>query len=299
MLLDNAREHGVEVHEGARVTDVLFDGDRACGVIVQLDDGSSHTVHADVVVDASGQSSMLMDRMGLREWDPQLKKAALWTYFKGAYRDTGKDEGATLVCQIAGKNGWFWYIPQHNDVISVGVVAAYDYLFKNRGNDFAAIYAEEVARCPGVKDRIAIGTQCDIFRAAKEYSYRATRCAGNGWVLVGDAFGFLDPLYSSGVLLALKSGQLAADAIVDGLASGDTSGAQLGRWHDDFVRGMDRMRRLVIEFYEGFSFGHFVKRYPHKKGDVTDLLIGDLFKESLDEVFVLIDGMKAERAAAM
>jgi flavin-dependent dehydrogenase len=113
-------------------------------------------------------------------------------------------------------------------------------------------------------------------------------------VLVGDAFGFLDPLYSSGVLLALKSGQLAADAIVEGLASGDTTGAQLGKWEPEFVRGMDRMRRLVCEYYEGFSFGRFVKRHPQFKAHLTDLLIGDLWKDSLDEVFVLIDAMKAE-----
>ena len=74
-------------------------------------------------------------------------------------------------------------------------------------------------------------------------------------MLVGDAFGFLDPLYSSGVLLALRSGEMAADAIVEGLAKGDTSRAQLGKWERDFVRGMDRMRRLVCEYYDGFSFG--------------------------------------------
>ena len=132
------------------------------------------------------------------------------------------------------------------------------------------------------------------FYAAKEYSYRSRQAAGDGWVLVGDAFGFLDPLYSSGVLLALKSGQLAADAIVEGLAAGDTSAAQLGKWEAGFVRGMDRMRRLVCEYYDGFSFGGFVKRHPEYKGHLTDLLIGDLFKDSLDEVFVLIDAMKSE-----
>ena len=69
------------------------------------------------------KSTIIMDRFNLREWDPVLKKAALWTYWEGAYRDTGRDEGATLVIQVEGKNGWFWYIPQHDNVISVGVVA--------------------------------------------------------------------------------------------------------------------------------------------------------------------------------
>src|SRR6185295_17770391 len=89
----------------------------------------------------------------------------------------------------------------------------------------------------------------------------------------------------SGVLLALKSGELAADAIADGLARGDVSAAQLGKWGDLFNKGVDRMRRLVCEYYDGFSFGKFVKNYPHLKNTVTDLLIGDLFTDRVDEVW--------------
>jgi len=298
MLLDNAREYGVDVYEGVHVLDVLFDGPRAVGVKVAAEDGSTHEVRAQVVVDASGQGTMISSRLGLREWDPILKKAALWTYWKGAYRDAGRDEGATSVLQTQGKTGWFWYIPLHNNVVSVGVVAGVDYLFKNRdGKDHEAIYFEEVDRCPEVKRRIAVGTRCDDFHVLKEYSYHSKRAAGDGWVLIGDAFGFLDPLYSSGVLLALKSGQLAADAIAEGLAKGDTSAAQLGKWSPEFKQGMDRMRRMVLEYYEGFSFGRFVKQHPDHKGPLTDLLIGDLFKDRFfDETFRLIDEMKTEPA---
>jgi flavin-dependent dehydrogenase len=295
MLLDNAAEHGVHVHQGARVVDVLFEGSRAVGVRVQ-DDSGERTVRADVVVDASGQSSMIMDRFGLREWDPVLKKAALWTYWQGAQRDTGKDEGATLVIQTKDKKGWFWYIPQHDGDISVGVVADHDYLFKDRGDkDLETIYFEEVDRCPGVKPRIANATRSDIFRAAKEYTYRSTQAAGDGWVLVGDAFGFLDPLYSSGVLLALTSGSMAADAIDEGLAKGDTSEKQLRKWEPMFTGGMDRMRRLVCAYYDGFSFGRFVKKYPHLKDRVTDVLIGDVFDDKVDVLWPLMDEMRADR----
>jgi flavin-dependent dehydrogenase len=297
MLLDNAREHGVRVHEGARVLDVIFEGTRAVGVRVQ-DESGEREVRCPVVVDASGQGSMIMTRRGLREWDPILRKGALWTYWKGAVRDTGRDEGATLVIQTQGKKGWFWYIPQHDDVVSVGVVAAYDYLFKGRENkDYETIYFEEVARCPGLQPRIANATRCDIFRAQKEYSYRSKQAAGDGWVLVGDAFGFLDPLYSSGVLLALTSGAMAADAIAEGLAKGDTSETQLRKWEPAFTAGMDRMRRLVCEFYDGFSFGRFVKQYPHLKDRVTDVLIGDLFKDDVDVLWPLIDQMRTEKEA--
>jgi flavin-dependent dehydrogenase len=298
LMLNNAREHGVNVHEGARVLEVLFEGQRAVGVRVKTADGTEHEVRAPVVVDASGQSSMLMDRLGLREWDPDLKKAAVWTYWKGAYRDTGRDEGATMVIQTEGKTGWFWYIPLHDDIISVGVVAGYDYLFQNRATkDLEAIYFEEVARAPGVQPRIKNATRCDIFRAQKEYSYRATKAAGDGWVLVGDAFGFLDPLYSSGVLLALTSGSMAADAIVEGLEKGDTSAAQLGKWEGPFGKGMDRMRRLVVEFYEGFSFGRFVRKHPDLKDRVTDVLIGDVFTDDVDVLWPLMDELRAEVAA--
>jgi flavin-dependent dehydrogenase len=291
MMLKNAEEQGVVVHEGVRVLDVLFEGDRAVGVLIADEAGRSKEVRADVVVDASGQSSMLINKFKLRVADPQLNKGALWTYFKGAYRDQGKDEGATIVLSLQDKQGWFWYIPMHDDIISVGVVADFDYLFKGRANH-ETTYAEEMEKCFAVKERVSTGIQVGTVKATKDYTYRASQAAGNGWVLVGDAFGFLDPLYSSGVLLALKSGELAADAIVEGLQKGDLSRAQIGKWESGYVEGMDRMRRLVCEYYDGFNFGDFVRRFPHHRGNITDLLIGDLFKDELDQVFDDIDSTK-------
>jgi flavin-dependent dehydrogenase len=297
MMLENAAEHGVAVHQGARVLEVLFEGERAVGVKVADSGGGEREVRAKVVVDTSGQSSMIVNRFQLRVPDPKLNKGAVWTYFEGAYRDSGRDEGATLVLQVKDKQGWFWYIPLHNNIVSVGVVGGFDYLFKNRG-DHATIYNEELDRCPTVKQRVSIGRRASRYFATKDYTYRSSRAAGDGWVLAGDAFGFLDPLYSSGVLLALKSGELAADAIAEGLATGDMSAAQLGKWAPGFTKGMDRMRRLVVEYYDGFSFGRFVRRYPHLKGLLTDLLIGDLFKDELDEVIEPMNTMRSEMAVA-
>jgi flavin-dependent dehydrogenase len=284
MMLENAREHGASAHEGVRVVDVLFENDRAVGVKIRNDDGSFREVRAKVIVDASGQAGLIQNRLRLRVWDPVLNKGAIWTYWEGAYRDTGRDEGATMVLQTANKNGWFWYIPLHNNIVSVGVVAPFDYLFKNRVS-YEQTYQEEVARCAAVKQRVASGKRVTGYFATKDYSYRATKVAGDGWVMIGDAWGFLDPLYSSGVLLALRSGELAADAIVEGLAKGDTSAAQLGKWGPEFNKGVDRMRRLVCEYYDGFSFGQFVRTYPDLQGTVTDILIGDLFTDRVDKVW--------------
>src|SRR4029078_973851 len=97
MMLDNAREHGVVAHEGVRVVDVLFEGDQAVGVTIQEDGGKRRDVRAKVVVDASRQNALLQNRFRLRVWDPLLNKGAIWTYFQGAYRDQGRDEGATMV----------------------------------------------------------------------------------------------------------------------------------------------------------------------------------------------------------
>lgn len=297
MLLDNAREHGVTVHEGARVLDVLTVGDRVVGVKVQLEGEEEKEVRSQIVVDASGQSSIVMDRMDLREWDPVLKKAAIWTYWKGAKREPGIDAGGTIVIQTEGKKGWFWYIPLHDDIVSVGVVAAYDYLFKNRSTkDIEKIYMEEVARCPGVQPRIADSVRSAEYRVQKEYSYRAKKVAGDGWVLVGDAFGFLDPLYSSGVMLALTSASLAADSIADALDVNDPSELRLRSWEAGYIKAMDRMRNLVCAFYDGLNFGRLVRKYPEKKNLITDVLVGNLFSDEVDQLWPLIEELMKEDA---
>lgn len=293
MMLNNAREQGVHAFEGVRVLEVLFEEGRAVGVRVQEGESPAKEVRARVVVDASGQTALLQNRLKLRVWDPLLNKGAVWTYWEGAYRDTGKDEGATLVLQTTTKNGWFWYIPLHGNRISVGVVAPFDYLFKGRGSH-EQIYHEEVDRCPTVKERIAQARRMTGYFATKDYSYRSKQVAGDGWVLIGDAFGFLDPLYSSGVLLALKSGELAADAIVEGLKRDDLSAAQLGQWGPEFCQGVDRMRRLVCEYYDGFSFGQFVRTFPLLKNTVTDVLIGDLFTQRVDEIWQPMESLYPE-----
>ncbi len=192
MLFNHARKLGVDATQNARVMNVLFEGDRAVGVKVRVGDLPEQEYRAKVVVDACGQSSLIIDRLNLREWDADLKKAAVWNYFKGAKREPGLDAGGTIVIQTEGKKGWFWYIPLHDDIVSVGVVAGFDYLFKDRASrDLETIFWEEVNRCPGVKPRLEGSVPVEDYRAQKEYSYASKQLAGNGWVLIGDAAGFL------------------------------------------------------------------------------------------------------------
>ena len=296
MLLDNASDLGVDVCYGCRVLDAIFEGTRCVGVKVQNPDGSIEEVRAKVVVDASGQSLVIGNRLKIKETDPLLKKASVWAYYEGASREAGLDEGATLVLQTEGKKGWFWYIPLHNNIVSVGVVSSIEDMFADKLSH-EEIFNRELDRCPAAKRRVAAGKRVGGFMSTKDFSYRCSQVAGDGWVLVGDAFGFLDPIYSSGVFLALKSGEMAADAIAEAILKNDLSANQLGTWGPKFVQGMDRMKRLVYAFYEGFSFGAFIRQNPDMKRHVIDLLVGDVFKDSVDAVVNPMDLMREEMRA--
>jgi len=287
LLIDHAAEQGAVVHQGVLVKQVLFEGDRAVGVEVQMQDGTREKFFAKVVVDATGQMAMLSNKFRWRVRDPKLKKAVLYSYFKGAHREPDLNGGATLVLRTeAGSGGWFWYIPLENDITSVGIVADPDYLLKGRGQDLAKIFNEEIEKCGPCRRRVEGGTRVDKIYSILDYSYRSKHNAGNGFIIIGDAYGFLDPIYSSGVLLALKMAELAADAIHDAFNHDDFSAARLGQYQTKLDRGIESMRKLVYAFYnDGFSFAGFLRKYPDERVHIINLLIGDVFKEGVDSVY--------------
>ncbi|HEY6659642.1 MAG TPA: NAD(P)/FAD-dependent oxidoreductase, partial [Pyrinomonadaceae bacterium] len=287
MLINHAAEQGAVVHQGVLVKQVLFEGDQAVGVEVQMQDGTREKFFANVVVDATGQAAMLSNKFRWRVRDPKLKKAVLYSYFKDAHREPDLNGGATLVLRTEpGSGGWFWYIPLENDITSVGIVADPEYLLKNRGQDLAKILHEEIEKCEAVRRRVEGSTRVDKIYSILDYSYRSKQNAGNGFILIGDAYGFLDPIYSSGVLLALKMAELAADAIHDAFNHNDFSAARLGQYQAKLDRGIESMRKLVYAFYnDGFSFSGFLRKYPDERVHIINLLIGDVFKEGVDSVY--------------
>ena len=300
MLFDNAAEKGADCRDGVRVLDVLFaDGpngaQKATGVKVQSPDGQPQQIDSQVVIDATGQQSLIATRLGIRRENPRLRKSAIWTYFHGVRRDPGVDQGATIILNTQGKHSWFWYIPLADDVTSLGVVGDTDYLLRGRGTA-AEIFDEELAKCPALLQRMTNARRADEdTHVAREFSYRAEQPAGDGWVLTGDALGFVDPIYSSGVFLALKSGELAADSVVEGLRSGDVSAKQLGRWAAEFDQGVELIRKLVAAFYtRDFSFGQFTKTHPQHVGNLVDLLIGRIFYPEAGNIFEDMDPVLSE-----
>ena len=291
MLLENAQEKGAEVRRGVSVHEVLFDGERAVGVRARLADGGVENLSAKVVVDSTGQSTLISRKLKINATEPQLKKASIFTHFEGGFRDEGIDEGATLILHTERKDSWFWSIPLPYNRVSVGVVGDLDYLLQDRrGLDgtlsHQAIFDEELAKCPALQQRLADADQLFPVKVTKDFSYRANRIAGDGWVLVGDAFGFLDPVYSSGLFLALKSGEMAADTINEALEKEDFSAEQLGSFGPDFVAGMESIRKLVYAFYtKDFSFARFLKRFPECQQGIVDILSGNVYRKDVTGIF--------------
>ena len=296
MLFDRAGELGADCLESTRLTEVKFNEDQSvAGVIIRDANGKSHEISCRVLVDGTGQQAFLANKLGLKDVNPDLKKAAIWTYYKNAVRGDGDHEGATIIMNTESKESWFWFIPLSRGITSIGCVADVDYLLKGRGKP-EQVFLEELKICPGLTPRLKDAIRLGDIRTAKEFSYTTTQHAGDGWILVGDAYGFIDPVYSSGVYFALEMGIRAGDAVVEGLASGDVSAKQLGKWCDSFDEGSQWLRKLVHAFYtKEFSIGRFMKEHPEHRGGVTNLLIGRIFHEGAGELF---DDMEASIARA-
>ncbi|MBP7949729.1 MAG: tryptophan 7-halogenase [Verrucomicrobiales bacterium] len=278
MMLDHARENGVEVHEQANVQEVIFEGKQAVGVRVAIGKGSPTEVRAKVVADASGRACVIGQQLNLRCSLPELRKATVWSYYRGGKRLPGIDAGETTMFLLGG-GGWFWYIPLPDDVVSVGLVANPEYVFSD-SDDMEAAYLREVSRCAALSERLVNAERFGPVRGTRHMAYLNRRTSGDGWVMIGDARAFLDPIYSSGLYLALGSAELAAQSIDDALKSGDLSAARLGHFEGALMSGVESVRRLIHAFYDpDFSFIEFAKRFPEQRRALIDCLVGDVIKD--------------------
>lgn len=279
MVLDNAREKGATVKEEIVVKELIKDGDRVVGVRAQAKEGKITEYRAPITLDCTGKESFAAVRNNWRVKDPFLNKIAVWTYYQGAKRDEGIDEGATTVAFVPEK-GWFWYIPQHNDRVSVGVVAEGKYLSRGGVKNPEKIFKREIEQNLWIKEYLACGRQVGPYYITSEYSFHSRYCGCEGLLLVGDAFAFLDPVFSSGLMLALKSGCLAGDAVHEALVARDFSPERFAGYAKTLRESIENMRKLVYAFYNpNFSFRTLTDKYPEIAGLVTDCLSGDVNKD--------------------
>ena len=248
LLLDNSRALGVEVLEGHQVVDVLLEDQRVAGVRYRSAAGQDGTARARFVVDATGQGALLGRRLGLRRWDPFFRNMAVYGYVTGADRLPAPDE--TNIFIEAHPHGWSWTIPLHTGWTSVGTVMdsrhGQERLSKGKLQE---AFLEQVAQAPHTARLLRDATLVSGPQVVKDWSYNSERLVGDGYILVGDAACFVDPLFSSGVHLALMSGVLGAAYVSTVLKAPDMAAAAGQVYSELYLKEYGHFRTMAQLFY--------------------------------------------------
>ena len=249
MLLNHARSSGVRVLEEARVVDVLFENDRCCGLKYILgNSGSEVTVRARFIIDASGQNAVLSRKSGWLEWDEDLKNVAIWAYYQGGNTFEGKDAGNILIENTP--NGWIWVIPLHEGTQSVGLVMPTVNVTGGGRQNLEQIYLDTLANSGETKRLLAPAQRTSNFHTARDWSYKSQHFHGPGFLLVGDAAGFVDPLFSSGVFLAMNGARIASIIIESILHEPEKENELLDRYEKAYTDFFDKVVSMVHYFYQ-------------------------------------------------
>jgi len=281
MLFEHAREQGVDGREGACVTGVEHVGPRAHTVEVRREDGSQYHIQTRYVVDASGRDALLAHHGKLQRRNREHQSAALFGHFLGARRRDGEDAGNISIYNF--EHGWMWMIPLRDGRMSVGAVCRPDYLKTRRGRG-SEFLLETLRLNPALWARVAGATLVEgRMHVSGNYSYDARTLGGPGWILVGDAFAFLDPVFSSGVYLATRGAERAAE-VVDAALHEPACEARLQRRMEKHLRaGMARFAFFIYRFNNPVMQKLF--RAPRNtlqvEQGVISMLAGDLFDTPL------------------
>jgi FAD-dependent halogenase len=247
LLLENARDHGAEVHEEHAVEEIDTGGATPAlrGVAA---DGHAFEVTPRFLVDASGQRALLGRRLGLRRFNEFFKNLAIFGYWRGAERLPGELRNHILSAAFA--DGWFWYIPLHDDTMSVGAVVDVRRWDAVAAAEPEATYRGLVARCAPIADRLRDALLVSPIRIIRDYSYDSSAFTGRGWLLAGDAACFVDPVFSTGVHLACLSGFLGARAVRSMLRDGAPESEPLAAYERGYRGAFERYLRFLYFFYD-------------------------------------------------
>lgn len=245
ILLQNSAKWGVVVHEGIRVTDIAFRPGSASLVSARDSSSSVRNWAARYVVDASGRSTFLSTRLGLKAKDKRHNSAAIFGHFKRALRRSGRDEGNIGLYWF--EHGWIWMIPLRDDVMSVGAVCWPDYL-KTRANGLDAFLWDTIHLCPGVHERMTQAELIGPARATGNYTYYSRRMWGEGYILIGDAYAFVDPVFSSGVYLAMSGAATGAEVVDACLREGRSVDQLLEKFECRMKSGLQTLSWFIHRF---------------------------------------------------
>ncbi|HXD36038.1 MAG TPA: NAD(P)/FAD-dependent oxidoreductase [Rhodanobacter sp.] len=277
MLYQHARECGADAREGHEVVQVEQRGSRETWLDVKTDDGGSYGIQACYVVDASGRDALLSTKKKLRRKNDQHQSAAIFGHFRGATKRDGEDAGNISIYSF--EHGWMWMIPLPDGVMSVGAVCRPDYLKQRKGRTVEFLF-DTLKLSPALWARVQHAELIDNeVRVTGNYSYDASRMGGPGWVLVGDAFAFLDPVFSSGVYLAMSGAEQAAAVVDQALREPRREPALLRQLEKRQRAGMARFSFFIYRFNGPVMQQMF--RQPRNtwqlEQGVISMLAGDLF----------------------
>jgi flavin-dependent dehydrogenase len=277
MLYDHARDCGADAREGHEVVQVEQRGSRESWLDVKTDDGRSYCIHARYVVDASGRDAFLSAKRKLRRRNDQHQSAAIFGHYRGAERRAGADAGNISIYRF--EHGWMWMIPLPDGVMSVGAVCRPDYLKQRKGRTIEFLL-DTLKLSPALWRRVEHAELIDNeVRVTGNYSYDSMQMGGPGWVLVGDAFAFLDPVFSSGVYLAMSGAEQAAAAVDQSLREPQREMALLRKLEKRQRAGMARFSFFIYRFNGPVMQQMF--RQPRNtwqlEQGVISMLAGDLF----------------------
>lgn len=233
ILIRNAAATGAQVVEGCRVSEVEFlAAQHGVRVLAQHEDGSTQRWQARFLVDASGRDTFLSNRLGAKRRNPKHNSAAIFGHFTGAQRYAGDREGHITIYWF--DHGWFWFIPLHDGATSIGAVV-WPYYLKSRMVPLNDFFLATIALCPPLAQRLTNATLMTAAQATGNYSYSSTQTHGQNYLLLGDAYAFIDPVFSSGVLMAMRTAFAGAEAI-DVCLRSSTKAKQALRQFDRVVR---------------------------------------------------------------
>ncbi len=236
ILFRNAARMGAAAFEGCRVRDVEFTAGGGAELLVQSEGGGEARWHAGFVVDASGRDTFLGSRFKAKRRNPRHNSAALYAHFRRAWRHPGRCEGDITIFWF--EHGWFWYIPLADGVTSVGAVV-WPYYLRSRTKPVNEFLMDTIALCPALAARLEGAQRVTDAEATGNYSYVCDRTHGPGYLLLGDAYAFIDPVFSTGVLLAMESAVAGADAVEASLRRPGEAGRAMARF-DRVVRRAPR-----------------------------------------------------------
>jgi FADH2-dependent halogenase len=248
ILLRHSEKCGARVLEQHRLLDARFEPD---GVTLSFTDahGGEATLRAGMVVDASGRAGVLAKRFGRHEYDPLLRNIAVHAQYEGIPRASGRRAGDIRMFTRPDM-GWLWFIPLSDTVISVGaVIPQVTHRRESRATPEESL-AHYLAATPAAAPLLERARRVSPARFDADYSYLATQMAGDRWLAVGDAAAFLDPIFSTGVMLAMQGGLEAAEAIDQGLRAGDVTARAFTRYERDVRKRYHHFRRFAVGFYD-------------------------------------------------